>query len=223
MEKIRAIISDFDGPLNDSFFPSQTRIKLLAMNFGTNVQKEERILLAKLWGQYGPTVLEKALGLSTEQAAEMYRRWEIWDIEDPLPLIQGSRDVLFNLAQEGYRIALLTSRNRDNIVALLKRLGIFDFFDVISTYQDSQYKKPDPRAFEFILKEFYIKYEIQKEDCIYIGDTLTDMQAGVNASIRTLCVLSGPHWRDCWDKNIIPKENIILNITYLPHWLDTRI
>ena len=52
--------------------------------------------------------------------------------------------------------------------------------------------KPDAQALHSILDEL----ELSKEECVYIGDTKTDMLTGKNANVFTVGVLWGFRDRD---------------------------
>ena len=47
--------------------------------------------------------------------------------------------------------------------------------------------KPDPTAVNEVIKQF----GVDKKDCVYCGDTITDMETGKNADLYTIGVLWG--------------------------------
>ena len=52
-------------------------------------------------------------------------------------------------------------------------------------------KKPSPEGAEALLEE-----QVSKEECLYLGDTNTDMETGKNAQVDTVGVLWGFRSRD---------------------------
>ena len=61
------------------------------------------------------------------------------------------------------------------------------YFDIVAGQKDDVPKKPDPAGVNRILEEFGCK----PEECLYFGDTNTDMQTGLNAKAHTVGVTWG--------------------------------
>lgn len=218
--KVRAVIYDFDGVINDSFREGLRRIKVLCAIYDVRFTVEERRRLVGLWGLPGIELLEKGLDISQELAKVMYKAWERVDLQDPVALIPGAKEVLFWCRKNGIKNALLTTRNKKNIHDIFDRLDLIREFFVISTRQDVTYRKPDPRAFRFCLEELE-KRGISKEECIFIGDTREDNVAGDKAGIETLIVQTGPYLLRHFASHPIKKlENILRSIDDLPEWIE---
>lgn len=79
-----------------------------------------------------------------------------------------------------------------------------DMFDMVLGYKGEQTKKPNPYSALLIAKYF----NIDLKDCVYIGDTDTDMQTGVNAGMYTIGVTWGFRDREELIKN---KANVIVD------------
>jgi phosphoglycolate phosphatase-like HAD superfamily hydrolase len=63
-------------------------------------------------------------------------------------------------------------------------------FDYIQTEDDTIYHKPDSRVFEPALK-WLTKEKIQPGEVIYVGDSLNDMRAAIDAGLQFLGVQTG--------------------------------
>ena len=61
------------------------------------------------------------------------------------------------------------------------------YFDVVRGEQAGTPKKPAPDGAFAICRELGIK----QEECLYLGDTNTDMETGLNAGMDTVGVLWG--------------------------------
>jgi phosphoglycolate phosphatase len=69
-------------------------------------------------------------------------------------------------------VKLFVSTNKNNIIAkiLLKKLKIIKYFKYIVGFNTYKYKKPNPLHLKAICKKFNLK----KEEILYIGDTEID-------------------------------------------------
>lgn len=218
--QIKAVIYDCDGVVIDSFREGLRRIRVLAAIHDIPFTRSTRSTLTKLWGAPGVVLLEKGLGINNTLAEEMYKDWEKMDLCDPIPNIPGAREVLFWARRNGFINCLLTSRNRENITAILDRTNLLCEFAFISAREDPCYSKPDPRAFRSTLEILEEQYRITKDTCIFIGDTPSDIQGGSNAGLETLVVQTGPYLLKHSVQFPIPLANILQSIDDFPWWAE---
>lgn len=91
-------------------------------------------------------------------------------------------EVLNNLKKAGYKLAILTSKNRlmtEYCVHLMKADHLFDY---IVTSTDLTKFKPDPQGLELIMHHF----NCLNSEMINIGDTEYDYYCGQNANVKTI-------------------------------------
>ena len=88
---VRAVIFDFDGPINDSFREGLRRIKVLCAIYDIPFGRMQRKKLTELWGIPGIELLEQGVDISRNFAERVYRGWERMDLTDPVPLVPGTR------------------------------------------------------------------------------------------------------------------------------------
>ena len=62
-----------------------------------------------------------------------------------------------------------------------------DYFDAVQGQTDSVPRKPSPIGANRLAEHF----RAEKKDCLYIGDTATDMETGKAAEMETVGVLWG--------------------------------
>lgn len=217
--QVKAIIYDFDGPINDSFREGIRRIKILCAIHNAAFGREQRAKLVELWGLPGVELLQQSLGITPELAVPMYKEWERMDLADPVPLIPGAKDVLYWCHRNGFLNCLLTTRNRENITDIFERVDLMRSFDVMSTRQDVEHRKPDPRAFRYVLEKLSER-GIPKDGCIFIGDTPVDIEAGKQAGIRTLVVQTGPYLLEHVVKYPIDVRDLLKSVDDLPAWME---
>lgn len=217
--RIRAVIFDFDGPINDSFKEGLRRIEVLCGINKIGFDRQKRQKLIKLWGKPGTVLLEEGLEITKEIAEKIYPQWEVWDLVMPIPLISGAKDALLWNRKHKITNTLLTSRNKQNVSDIFEKLDLDREFAVISTRQDCEFKKPDPRVFDFTLVKL-AELGIDKKECIFVGDTPEDIACGQLAKIETLVVMTGPYWLEHILQYPVKQQNVLPSVDYLPEWIE---
>lgn len=210
---------DFDGVVNDSFQEGLRRIRNLCAIHEIPFGPRERKTLTELWGLPGVDLFVRTFDITQKRAERIYKEWERLDLADPVPLVNGAREALFWLRRNAFKTGLLTSRNRQNIVDIFEEIDLMREFTVLCTKQESPYHKPDPRVFAYALSEFE-SYGITKDECIFVGDTFADMEAGSQAGISTILVQTGPYLLRHAHDLPIPLANVLGSIDDLPLWIE---
>lgn len=122
---------------------------------------------------------EKGLTISDEQAAELWRTWNLGGVFLGRRLYPGVSDTLQWLRDRGYRIGSVTNRGLggEPFREELRHHGVFDFFEVLSISCEVGYLKPHPRIFEYALAAL----GVSPEDTVMVGDSLRADVAGAKA------------------------------------------
>lgn len=218
---MKAVILDFDGTLLDSYPRALAQLGMLARRNGLLITEEVRRGMLERWGHTGVEFLQYIFDIDHERAKRVYQDWEAMDTEHPIPLVVGAQETLKWLHAQGYAACVLTSRHRATVIDILGREGLRHYFARITAREDSTFFKPDKRAFTGILQTL-ARQHVPREECIFVGDTLVDIEAGRNAGIETLVVETGPY-RDGHDKtHPVPDTHVIPSIAELPAWIDSR-
>jgi len=217
---IRAVIFDWDGPIADSFREGLRRIRILCAVHEIPFGIQERKRLTEIWGRPGIELLQEGLDVSKGLAEQMYPEWERMDLHDPVPLVPGTREVLFWLRRNGLQSALLTSRHKNSLNDILDRLDLGKEFSVITSKEETLYHKPDHRVFYHTLEQLKEKHGILKKECVFMGDTPADIVAGQNAGIRTVVVQTGPYLLKHTKDYPIDLGDILNSIDDLPFWIE---
>ena len=109
-------------------------------------------------------------------------------------------------------LGVATNDAEDNARAHLGEADVLDLFDFISGYDSGFGGKPEPGQ----LLGFCTTTGLEPEDCIMVGDSTHDLNAGNAAGMRTVGVLTGP----AQAYELQPYADVILNsIAELPHWI----
>ena len=105
---------------------------------------------------------------------------------------------LKNLKSRGFKIGIITSRTRLESLHLdSESHELTKISDYFYSKDDTKYHKPDPRVFDEILSESSFK----PEQCVYIGDSLSDCAAAKLAGLKFIaCLESGLRSREDFEE-----------------------
>lgn len=98
-----------------------------------------------------------------------------------VPSCKGIVEVLHELKKKGYSLGILSSNGRDIIQEFLLKYALVDLFDFVHSELNLFGKD---KALLSLLKE----HDIQRENAIYVGDELRDIEACRKAKIDVISV-----------------------------------
>lgn len=96
-------------------------------------------------------------------------------------------NILKNLKDKGIKLAVLSNKPHERTLDVVDKIFGSNTFDMVLGYKNEETKKPSPYGALLISKHF----NIEPKDCVYVGDTDTDMQTGVSAGMYTVGVTWG--------------------------------
>ena len=99
----------------------------------------------------------------------------------------GIAELISELKSENLKIAVLSNKPHGAVASVVEKLFGKDTFDLCYGYKEGMALKPDPTMLKLILKEF----DATPSECIYVGDTSTDIMTGKNVGAFTIGVLWG--------------------------------
>ena len=102
-------------------------------------------------------------------------------------LINGVKEFLKWCKKENISMAVCTNKQEHLAVDLLKKIGIYDYFEYVAGSNTFDYCKPDPRHLTNVIK--IIGGDIKKS--LMIGDSETDANAAKEASIPIILLENG--------------------------------
>lgn len=189
---IKACIFDLDGTLTRTQESIARPINMTLKYYGLPEQPVEDYNYFA--GDGIKNALERALKVAgdteaahLEEGLPMCRKWMN---EDPLYHVEPYPHViesLHALKDKGIKIAVFSNKPHESAVNVVETIFGKGLFDHVQGQTDRIPIKPDPAGVYEILKEFGVK----KEECLYFGDTNTDMMTGHNAGLYTVGVTWG--------------------------------
>ena len=102
-------------------------------------------------------------------------------------LINGVKDFLNWCKNENISMAVCTNKTEHLAVDLLKKIGIYDYFEYVAGYNTFDYCKPDPRHLITVIE--ILDGDLKKS--IMIGDSETDANSAKAANIPMILLEDG--------------------------------
>ena len=102
-------------------------------------------------------------------------------------LINGVENFLIWCKKENISMAVCTNKTEYLAIDLLKKIGIYDYFEYVAGYNTFEYCKPDPRHLTTIIEIL----DGDKKKSIMIGDSESDANAAKAAEIPMILLKYG--------------------------------
>lgn len=194
MTALRAAILDIDGTLIDTNDAHAHAWVDACAEFRIEIPFGK---VRPMIGMGGDKVLPELTGETeeSERGKEIKeRRGEIFrerylDGCRPFP---GARELLERMRDEGLALVIATSASKDDMAALLKKIGVADLIDGKTSASDAEESKPDPDIVQAALK----KAKAQPGEAVMLGDTPYDVQSAGGAGVRCVALRCGGWWKD---------------------------
>lgn len=213
---IRACIFDLDGTLADTLESMSSVANKIMESFGLNTLPTDNFRYYS--GEGADMLVSRCLKdagdvelAHFEEAKKLYR--ERFDA-DPLYRVtpyRGIPEVLRELKKNGVKLAVCSNKPHEAAVKVIDQLFGKDL-DLVIGQSSRIRRKPAPDA---PLKAAGI-FGVSPEECLYVGDTRTDMETGKAAGMYTVGVLWGFRGRQELEASgadlIIEKPEELLDI-----------
>lgn len=214
---MKACIFDLDGTLTDSVKSLAYSVNLTLHDLGYAPQPEERF--KQFAGDGRSVLLERALRaagdvelIHYEEAVKIYDSYFSENSMYQVKAYDGIKETLTQLKEKGIKLAVLSNKADKEAVKVVEMVFGKDMFQIIRGQREGVLRKPSPQGAILIAQEL----KVQCKECLYIGDTNTDMQTGNKAGMHTVGVTWGFRERKELEENhaeyIIehPKELVAL-------------
>ena len=198
MKQVYTILFDLDGTLVDTA-PDLMRAHNHVMNkFGYPTKSTEEIrnlvgqgagamLGRSIWGQakkeFGKVQDEKIKKEMVKEFVDYYGN----NIVNESKLIDGVRDFLIWSKENKISMGVCTNKQEHLAIDLLKKIGIYEFFEYVAGHNTFDYCKPDPRHLTSVVE--ILDGDLKKT--LMIGDSETDANAAKEAGIPVILLEDG--------------------------------
>lgn len=187
------IVFDWDGTLMDSEWRIVACLQQAARDLHCEVPSSERAreVIGLGLHQAVARLFPEASDSQVQALSDAYRRHFLADELAHSELFPGARELLEELSEAGYFLAVATGKSRRGLEKELDRTGLNDLFHV-TRCADETFSKPNPQMLLEILD--YTGKEPQQ--AMVVGDSEFDMQMAANAGTPAVGVSHGVHSRE---------------------------
>ena len=188
--RTRLIIFDFDGTLGDTRQNIVTTMQMTIKELHLPERQEAEcastigLPLAECFQTLFPDAGEDLIA----RCAETYRRIFNENLQtihpQPFPHVVETLSILH---QQGFKLAIASSRSHDSLVELTQNMCIADYFSYLIGADDVKEAKPQP---EPVIKTLSV-LQTSADETLVVGDMAVDILMGANAGTKTCGVTWG--------------------------------
>lgn len=198
----KAVIFDLDGTLSDSLASIAYSSNIALQEFGFAPLETERFRYFA--GDGAKELIRRCLRAGGDEELNYFDRvygkycevFETYCMYQVKPY-EGVRELLGALREKGIYTAVLSNKPHERTLTVIDELFGLSAFDEVHGQKEGMAIKPAPDGAFDICK----KLSVEPGDCLYCGDTDTDMATGKAAGMFTIGVLWGFRSRDELEAN----------------------
>ena len=198
MSQQYTILFDLDGTLVDTAPDLMRAHNHVMKKFGYPTKSTDEIrnlvgqgagamLGRSIWGQakkeFGKVQDKNVKEAMVKDFVDFYGK----NIVNESTLINGVKDFLIWAKEKNISMAVCTNKQEHLAVDLLKKIGIYEFFEYVAGHNTFDYCKPDPRHLTSVIE--ILNGDIKKS--LMIGDSETDANAAKDAGIPVILLEDG--------------------------------
>jgi phosphoglycolate phosphatase len=188
-KKFDLLVFDWDGTLMDSTATIAACIQAAAKDLGFPVPDDRSASF--VIGLSLQEALHQVLpGMDPRMYPRVVERYRFHYLtkDRGLTLFEGVREMLNDLSQQGYFLAIATGKNRVGLNRALDAAKLLSLFDA-TRCADETFSKPHPAMLVELTRE--LGQDMQRT--VMIGDTIHDLQMASNAGAAGIAVHYGAH------------------------------
>lgn len=185
----KAVIFDFDYTLGDS-----TEGIILSANYALKKMGYEPAEREEIRKTIGLSLPETYVALTGDKKPEKGEEFRSYFVEKADEIMTGSSDlypdarkILEYLKQEGVKVAVVTTKFDYRIEGILEKCHAQEYVEMIVGGNNVANPKPDPEGTLLVLQ----KWNLAKEEVLYVGDSLVDAKTAKSAGVPFAAVTTG--------------------------------
>lgn len=189
--QVKLVIFDLDGTLADTIPDIAAAISKTIAKYGDFGNIED--LTRRSIGNGARKLMERVydgLGISKAELDSDLKAYEaLYARENCIDtvLYPHTMQVLEGLKARGIKMAVATMKPRGATWGVLENLGVVPFMEHIFSADDMAAPKPDPWS----VVESARRVGVLPEECMMVGDSMTDVGSGINAGAVSVAVMGG--------------------------------
>lgn len=185
----KAVIFDFDYTLGDS-----TEGIISSANYALKKMGYEPAEREEIRKTIGLSLPETYVALTGDKKPEKGEEFRSYFVEKADEIMTGSsdlypdaREILEYLKQEGVKVAVVTTKFDYRIEGILEKCHAQEYVEMIVGGNNVANPKPDPEGTLLVLQ----KWNLAKEEVLYVGDSLVDAKTAKSAGVPFAAVTTG--------------------------------
>ena len=183
---LKAIIFDMDGVLIDSEPVHMEAFKMLMDSLSIEFDKEYYLQFVGSTTDYmwDKVIRDFNLNLTNKELMNMSDKFfqEI-NGDTGYPIMKGVAELIDNISNTGIKLAVASSSGIERIEETVRKLGVYEKFDILVSGKTVKNQKPAPDTFLNAAELL----QVSTDECIVIEDSLNGMKAAKNADM--VCVM----------------------------------
>lgn len=120
------------------------------------------------------------IDLASDEMKMINRHWTRLLKERKLKFFEGARELLVEIKNKECFLGIVTSRTMEELEEIDTLMDVIDLFDAVVTSDLVKYPKPHPESLNLIIN----KFNLNNEQTIYIGDSISDQKIAKNANVK---------------------------------------
>lgn len=187
----RAVIFDVDGVLIDSYEAHFKSWQFVAQELGYSMSEEQfamnfgrtsRDIIKRLFDpRLDASDIEKIDG----RKEQLFRHI----IDRQFPAMKGASELIDDLLNFGFLVAVGSSGPPENVSLVLQKLGVESRIHAVVNGMDVERGKPDPQVFQLAAE----KLSIDPSQCAVIEDAPAGVEATIAADMTSIALVSTGH------------------------------
>lgn len=184
--KIRGLLFDLDGTLVDSYRPIMESLNFVRASF--NLPAYSLAEVKKMVGKGLEILIGEAIGKEfIEEGVLLFRGYYKEIFIEKTKLLPGVDDTVKDLFKRGYAMGVASNKPSNFTSEILRSLRIDSCFQVVVGPDHVSEAKPHPEMIDLALS----KLNIAKQEALYIGDMVLDIETGRRAGVKVWVIPAG--------------------------------
>lgn len=188
----RCCIFDLDGTLINTLSALTKVINLTLRQFGLEPvdQEQTKVFVGDGYQQFVRRAFICRGWKETDDFSEafsVYNECFQQHCLDGIEAYDGIRELLAYLKDKKIKIAVLSNKSQDGTTACIETVFGKGYFDLVTGERQGVPRKPNPAGVFYTMEGL----GVTAEECLYFGDTNTDMETGKAAGLDTAGVTWG--------------------------------